>query len=294
MITSFIMYNNENGSGKDITMQAGLPYHGVIAHRGASYYAPENTMPSFKLAAQHSPDYLETDIQLSSDNEAILFHDDTLSRTTDILLKNKSLAESSITELSLKQIKSLDAGSWYSTKYPERNPQNFTNTEIPTFHDFLVFAKSTDCGIMLETKSPEKSPGIEKVIADMLFSHGFIDNHGRPINNDIIIQSFSAESLQKIKELMPEVKLCLLISSTYLEKYGWENRLTAASKLKASIGISGYLALPWNIRKAHKLGIPVAVYTIDSPLQLKVFKYAGADLIITNKPEETAKIFKNN
>lgn len=115
----------------------------IIAHRGASNYAPENTLAAFSKAYELGAKWVEFDVILSADNVPVIFHDETTTRTTNQAGKN-------ITSLTLQQIKALDAGSWFSPK--------FANEGIPTLEETLAFLKSHDMFGHIELK---KNPGQE-------------------------------------------------------------------------------------------------------------------------------------
>lgn len=289
-LIGFIFYNNEYNSGIEITNSLSLKYNAIFAHRGFSAKFPENTLPSFKAAANLNADYLETDLQLTKDGNIILFHDDILTRTTNISKVFPNKKDLTIKELTLNEIQQLDAGSWFNQSYPEKSFESFKDVQIPTLENFLDFVNTTKCGIIIETKLPEKDFRMETKLIKILKERKFINHKGTSISNDVIFQSFSVDSLKYIREQLPEAKLCLLISKRTSGEKGFEYLLTKASELKAFIGISGYLALPWNIRKAHNLNLPVSVYTIDSPQQIKIFKFFGADMIFTNRPDTAKEI----
>jgi len=98
-----------------------------IAHRGASYYAPENTMASFKLASEMNADMIELDVTLTRDNIPVVFHDRKLSRTTD--------GKGNISRYLLRELRELDAGLWFSELYK--------GTRIPTLEEVLEWASGT-------------------------------------------------------------------------------------------------------------------------------------------------------
>lgn len=141
-----------------------------IAHRGAAAYAPENTIASYDLAVDMKADYIEIDVQRSKDGELVVIHDTSVDRTTD--------GSGKVGDLTLEEMKSLDAGSWKG--------EQFAGEEIPTFEEVLDRYHGK-VGILIEMKSPELYPGIEEQVADAL-KERHLDT---PQNEKIILQSFN-------------------------------------------------------------------------------------------------------
>jgi len=108
----------------------------VIAHRGASGYAPENTLAAFKRALALGATFIETDLQLSRDSHFVAIHDDTVNRTTN--------GQGKVHDLSLADLRRLDAGSWFGSE--------FTGERIPTLEEILEFSKKHDVVFYLELK----------------------------------------------------------------------------------------------------------------------------------------------
>lgn len=124
----------------------------VIAHRGSSGTAPENTLAAVRLALAHRADVVENDIQRTADGELVIVHDTTLARTTDVEEVFPDRAPWRVGDFSLAEIKQLDAGSWFS---PE-----FAGERVPTLAEW-VRAVGRRAGMLLEPKSPALYPGIE-------------------------------------------------------------------------------------------------------------------------------------
>ena len=116
-----------------------------IAHRGASGYAPENTLAAFDKAVEMQADYIEIDVQLSKDDLPVVIHDDTLDRTTN--------GTGNISAYTLQELKSLDAGSWFDKKY--------AGEKIPSLNEVLEMY-GEKINILIELKSPELYPGVEE------------------------------------------------------------------------------------------------------------------------------------
>lgn len=105
-----------------------------IAHRGASGYAPEHTLTSYKMGDRMHGDYIEIDLQMTKDGKLIAMHDETVDRTTDGTGKVK--------DFTLEQIKQLDAGSWFNEKYPQYANPRYEGLQVPTLEEiFKTFKK---------------------------------------------------------------------------------------------------------------------------------------------------------
>jgi glycerophosphoryl diester phosphodiesterase len=169
----------------------------LVAHRGASAYAPENTVPAFRLAADQGADFVEFDLQLTKDRQLVCLHDNSLERTTDVeqifpdrFRKTGEGATAAqrwmLEDFTLAEIKRLDAGTWFDAK--------FRGTRIPTFAETIEALRGR-AGLFIEVKSPERYDGIEKLIAAELEAKR-LARPGADPRTPVLIQSFSAPSLQ--------------------------------------------------------------------------------------------------
>src|SRR3954465_1158455 len=118
----------------------------ILAHRGASAYAPENTLAAFKLAVDQRADWLEMDVQQTSDGNLVVFHDIRVERTTN--------GRGALRDLTLDQVRQLDAGSWFDP--------TFAGERVPTFEEAVAFARDNGIQIFPEVKDPRLYPGIEE------------------------------------------------------------------------------------------------------------------------------------
>jgi len=162
----------------------------VIAHRGASGYAPENTMAAFEKALAQNADFVELDIQMTKDKELIVIHDSTISRTTN--------GKGFVKDFSLKEIKKFDAGSWFH--------HSFSGEKIPTLNEVLNRYENK-IGILLELKDPHLYPGIESKLVSLIKKRG-LHNH-----NSLIVQSFDLNSIQRFHRLLPNISTGVLVTS---------------------------------------------------------------------------------
>ncbi|MGO2242500.1 MAG: glycerophosphodiester phosphodiesterase [Halomonas sp.] len=168
----------------------------VIAHRGASGHAPESTMAAYELAHKWGVDYLELDVQITSDGELVVFHDDTIDRTSD--------GEGAINDYTLEELKALDIGTWFNEENPDSADTAFEGAQMLTL-DELFERFGHDARYYIETKSPQLNPGLEEALVAVLEEHDMIES-GR-----VLVQSFEQDSLLKVHELNENVPLIQLV-----------------------------------------------------------------------------------
>jgi glycerophosphoryl diester phosphodiesterase len=228
----------------------------VLAHRGASAYAPENTLAAFRLAIEQQADWLEMDVQQTKDGQLVVFHDLRMERTTD--------GTGALRELTLEQVRQLDAGSWYGP--------SFAGERVPTFEEVVALAREQNVQIFPEVKDPRLYPGIEERVAAVISAYEYEDR--------TIIQSFDMTSLERLRALNPRLKLAALY--------------TAASPLRGDPppGVS-VVGPPWEavtsdpalVRDAHASGRQVVVWSVEGAAAVRPLIDARVDGIITSRPD---------
>jgi glycerophosphoryl diester phosphodiesterase len=186
----------------------------LIAHRGASGYAPEHTLESYRLAIEQGADFVEQDLQISRDGVLVCMHDLTLDRTTNVatVFPARGQGEGTsrhwrVSDFTLAELKQLDAGSWFNEK--------FRGARIPTFQE-AVDAVRGKAGLYPETKTPEAYDKggleMERLLLEVLAKNR-LDKPGADAKTPIIIQSFSAESLRKLAAAGSKLPRVFLVSS---------------------------------------------------------------------------------
>ena len=236
----------------------------IQAHRGASAYAPENTLPAFRLAVEMQADGIECDIHLSKDGHFIVCHDDKLDRTSN--------GTGKICTLTLEQIKALDFGSKFSPK--------FAGTQAPTLEEMLDVVKVLKV-INIEIKRFEHEMGLDAALElfyNCLVSKGVLDR--------VIVSSFDADVLKRLKELHGDVYTCLLYSRM-------NNAAAAAQKIGCSAIHPHYMQLhPNTVRSAHRRGLKVNCWTPNEANEIAYEIKIGCDGVITNYPDIGLKVAK--
>ncbi|NUH86230.1 glycerophosphodiester phosphodiesterase [Bacillus firmus] len=232
-----------------------------IAHRGATGYAPENTIAGFDLAVDMKADYIEIDVQRSKDGELVVIHDTTVDRTTD--------GTGKVGNLTFDYLRSLDAGSWKG--------EQFAGEPIPTFEEILDRYHGK-VGILIELKAPELYPGIEEQVADALKAR----NLDKPQNEKIIIQSFNFGSMKTMDQLLPNVPIGVLTS----------NRVdTTAEALKEFSAYADWYNPSYGIvtkelvNQVHTLGLQIGSWTVLSQEAADFLFEMEVDAIITDYPD---------
>jgi glycerophosphoryl diester phosphodiesterase len=232
-----------------------------VAHRGASGYAPENTIAAFDKAVKMKADYIEIDVQRSKDGELVLIHDTTVDRTTD--------GTGKVGDLTYEQLRALDAGSWKG--------EQFTGEKIPTFDEILKRYRGK-IGILIELKAPELYPGIEESVAKKLKEK----NLDKPRNEKIIIQSFNFESVKKMNDLLPKVPMGVLTSS---KEDTTPLALQEFSTYADYFNPSYTIVTKELVNKVHSLGMKISSWTVRSQETADFLLDVGVDAIITDYPD---------
>ena len=185
----------------------------IIAHRGVPYFAPEETLPSYLLAKELGADYLEADLQRTKDGVIIAVHDNDLRRTTNIAEVYPGRSRDPVSSFTWQELQSLDAGSWFNQRYPERARKSFKGLKLITLDQLLDIAASGDplVGVYLETKHPELFPGIEKDLFDLLKKRGWLNKRLANGKSAVYLQTFSPESLELLNQHFPHQPKCWLM-----------------------------------------------------------------------------------
>lgn len=260
-------------AGRAAAERLGIAYPAVIAHRGASYLAPEATAPAYILARDLGADFLEMDVQRTSDGVLIAYHDDTFERTTDVAERFPSRAKNPVADFTLAEVKSLDAGSWFNARFPDRARPSYRGLRVLTLDEVVAIASAArrTLGLYIESKNPEAYPGIEHEIIKALAARGWLDPR------KVIFQSFSRDSLEAFAKAAPAVPRTYLVDEKMEKETGWKGLVAAAAEIGTGIGPVGYVAFPWNLGRAHREGLIVHVYTVNAPWQFSVLNFFGAD-----------------
>jgi glycerophosphoryl diester phosphodiesterase len=227
----------------------------VIAHRGASGYAPENTLAAFKRAIALGATFIETDLQLSRDARFVAIHDDTVNRTSN--------GHGKVHDLTLADLRKLDAGSWFGSE--------FTGERIPTLEEILEFSKKHDVVFYLELK-PGGSWGGEHALIGAL-------RESDDIARTVVI-SFDAGILEGLRKIEPTVMTGLLFDGQI------DRPLEKAVEVGArQLAVRGDLVTPALLADARKKDLQVVCWTVNHPAHMRLLIDAGVDGIMSDYPD---------
>lgn len=241
----------------------------VIAHRGFSAAAPENTLPAFDLALTAGADLVELDYHASSDGQLVVSHDATLDRTTDAIGRWRKKGVR-IADRSWADLATLDAGSWFKP--------GFSGTRLPLLTEALDLIQPRSV-TLIERKAGEAAPCVA-----LLRERGLI--------NRVVVQSFDWTYLREFHQLVPEQVLGALgpPSTRDGRKLRDDEKMLNAAYLDQIQAVGGKV-VGWSklvareaVQEAHRRGMKVWIYTIDDPVVARELLDLGADGIITNNP----------
>jgi glycerophosphoryl diester phosphodiesterase len=228
-----------------------LPERGLCAHRGAMETHPENTIPAFRAAVEAGAQMIEFDAWLSKDNQMVVIHDDTVDRTTN--------GKGKVSDLTLEEIKKLDAGSWKSTE--------FTGVKVPTLQEVL-----TEMPYNIWLNVHVKGEGELPVMVARLIAE-----------QDRLHQAFMAcnfTAAKQAREAVPKILICNMERQNSVEEYiagTIREKADFIQLLKAN-----YPDLPSKTEELKKNGVRVNYYKADSPEEVIELFEAGVDFPLVN------------
>ncbi|MFH8592011.1 glycerophosphodiester phosphodiesterase family protein [Streptomyces rimosus] len=246
----------------------------TVAHRGASAYAPENTLAAVDAAADLGFAWVENDVQRTKDGELVILHDTSLARTTNVEQVFPGRAPWNVADFTLAEIEKLDAGSWFGPK--------FTGERVPTLEDYMDTVEDNDQNLLLEIKSPELYPGIERQILKELREDGWLDRDH--VKRRLVVQSFSADSVKKVHSLRPDIKTGFLGTPAVAELPKYAAFADQINPQYKSID-AGYVASVHKVKGPHGRPLEVFTWTIDDAANAVKAAGQGVNGIISNKPD---------
>jgi len=230
----------------------------VIAHRGASAHAPENTLAAFRLAIDHRADGIELDAKLTADGKVVVIHDQTVARTTG--------ARGVVREMTLAQLKTLDAGSFFSSA--------FTCEPIPTLEEVFIEVGSQVLINIEITNYTSVWDALPDKIAELVIRYG--------LQESVFFSSFHPLNLVRIRRRLPETPAALL---TIVGGFGklFQGRL---GRLLSPDILHPYFTdvSPAMLAREHAFGRRVNVWTVNRPEDMRRLFNVGIDGIITDDP----------
>jgi glycerophosphoryl diester phosphodiesterase len=242
----------------------------AVAHRGASAYAPENTLAAIDEAAERGAETVEIDVQLTADDELVIIHDTTLTRTTDVEERFPGRAPYTVADFTMDEIRELDAGSWFDPA--------FEGEPVPTLGEALDRLEEHDLNLLLELKEPARYPGLEDLVAEEITDRRQWLRHNPPWQpRRLVVQSFDWEVTERSKELMPSVPHALLgrVPEDRLDEFEWAHLINP----NHTTIDADYVEL------LHDSGFEIMPYTINDRARMDAVLEMGVDGFITDRPD---------
>lgn len=285
-----------------LTMAQAVPSKPVVvAHRGASAYAPEHTLASYRLALMQGADYVEQDLAVTKDRILICLHDESLERTTNVeeVFPERATVDPATgrrqwlaVDFTLAEIKQLDAGSWFGPA--------FAGERVPTWEE-AVATVGTAAGLYPELKTPAlyRARGIDQTAL-------FIKDYrrlglDRRAPRSLIVQSFDDQPLRDLAASLPDVPRTLLVDVREGPRWLSPEGLTAAAAFATGIGpakglLEGHAEI---VQQAHAKGLTVTPYTFTTRVPGRTVSTAavaaemryflttlGVDAVFTDNPDQ--------
>lgn len=229
----------------------------VIAHRGASARAPENTMPAFTAALAAGAAWIETDVQPTADGALVLLHDDDVDRTTD--------GNGPVRSLPWREVAALDAGAWFGTE--------FAGTPVPLLEDLLAQITGGR-RLLLEIKGEHTSSQLARLLATLDETH---------TSDRVLMQSFEIPVLKRLRSLRPDEPLGVLVEEIDADPVARCRELGAVAY---NPDYQQLLAHPDIVADLHAAGVALMPWTADEPADWAALTGLGVDGIITNRPAD--------
>jgi glycerophosphoryl diester phosphodiesterase len=250
----------------------------VIAHRGASYDAPEHTFFAYDLAVQYDADFIECDLQITKDKVLVCMHDTTVDRTSE--------STGQVKDLTLAELRGMDFGTWYNTANPSRAKPAYAGAKVVPFEEQLgcYLGHNAKLRFHIETKAPSFYGGeMEPLLLAVLQRHGLVPSGpADPQTSPVIVQSFELDSLAAMKALAPSIPTAYLFTTPTQESVtgSYPDYVDAIGPNSALIA-----ADPTLVQKAHQSGREVHTWTVDDPTQMDALLDLGVDGIFTNRAD---------
>ncbi len=229
----------------------------IWAHRGASGYAPENTLAAFELAVRQGAEGVEFDVQLSSDGTPVLIHDEKVDRTTN--------GRGWVKDHSISELQALDARA---------GREGFAGTRIPTLEEALGLLAVTGVTINIELKNSQVSyPGLEEKVLAAVAEFG--------IGDRVVLSSFNHYSLKRLQMLGAQCPLGMIYTDPLYQpwRYAVQLGVSALHPPRHLVFRRGY------VRNAHAVGLAVRPWVVNRPRDLLRMIRLGVDAVFTDVPD---------
>jgi glycerophosphoryl diester phosphodiesterase len=230
----------------------------IIAHRGASMDAPENTLAAIQMAIDAGSDFIEIDVQETADGVVVVFHDSDYKR---LARKNLNIWDAQSNDLS-----GIEIGSWFDPK--------FSDQTTPSLKQVFDICRGKS-GVLIELKYYGHDVALEQKVIDIVEAEKMTDQ--------IMIMSLNYEGMQKVRKLRPDWKIGLLSTVA----------LGDITKLDVDfLGLNSRAATPQLVKRAHDNDMQIFTWTVNTPLEISAMASRGVDGLITDTPTTASEVLK--
>jgi glycerophosphoryl diester phosphodiesterase len=235
----------------------------VLAHRGASAEAPENTLAAFDLALRQGADGVEFDVRFSADGVPVVIHDARLDRTTS--------GSGRVDRHTAKELRRLDAGSWFNRLFPARARAHYSRAKVPLLAEVMAWVKARGCGAVIEVKREYVlAAGREEKLLEII--------HRAAVSSQIAIISFHLPALRRLRELDAGIRIGIDFTRPLLA-------LRRAASVRASIVLPHWAFTSRRfVARAHCAGLRVVPWGLETPAAMRRKLAEGIDGAITGHP----------
>lgn len=239
----------------------------IFAHRGASGYAPENTIPAFRLAHEQGADGIELDVQFTKDREVVVLHDETIDRV--------STGKGFVRDYTLKELRQFS--------FHNGMEAYASGVAVPTLAEVLRLVKPWGMKVNIELKTGIFwYPGLEEKTVEIVREAGLEDR--------VIYSSFNHYSIQEIQRIVPQAETAYLFNDVILDMPGYA-RKNGVDGLHPAMY---HMQMPGFLEEYQKSGLNLRVWTVDREEELKMLFSAGVTAVITNVPDVAVKVRREN
>ena len=253
-------------------MNSGIVKPLIIAHRGASALAPENTLAAFQRATADGADGIEFDVRMTKDAIPVVFHDSNLKRIAG--------QEFNVSNLTLARLQTFDVGSWFNLKNPKNADKKFAAEIVPTLAHLLGFLKDYRGLLYVELKGEESEiPALTEAVCDLIRQSGML--------SQIVIKSFRLEGIALARKILPNIRTAALfepeIPASFFSKKSY--LIEKAAEFGADeLSVHYSLATKKLVGKASERGLATIIWTVDGKIWVRRALNLGIRAIITNNP----------
>jgi len=264
-----------------------------IAHRGARSLAPENTIAAAGKALQVGADMWELDVQLTADDELIVMHDDTLTRTSNAPLRFPDRHPWRVSDFTLAEIQTLDCGSWFNEKdpfgqiragaVPAEAQQSYVGERAPTLREALQFTLDNDWRVNVELKDLRtKGKGllvVEKTVA-------LIEELS--LQERVVVSSFNHDYLRQVRRLNSDIAAAILSARAIRKPLPYLTDVGAQAYNPGRSAVRGKA-----VQAVRSAGFDVTVWTVNDEKTMRRLMQMGVSGIITDFPQVLSRILRS-